>query len=211
MSPTVPQRLRSDAQENRDRIVEAARELFAESGLDVTIRQVARRAGVGPATLYRRFPSKQDLVLAAFRSELVACRTIVTEGAADTDPWRGLCAVIERITVLNARNQGFTDAFRAEHPGEADFVEHRRELVGELSVLARRAQSAGMLRADFALDDFDLILLAGRGLARAPIATRADAARRFAALTIEGLRAAPTNTPLPAPARLASTIADPTL
>lgn len=210
MNPAMPH-LRSDAQENRDRILDAAREVFAASGLDATMRQIARRAEVGPATLYRRFPSKQDLILAAFRSELIACRGIVREGAANSDPWKGLCVVIERITVLNAHNQGFTDAFLSEYPGEVDFAAHRREMLGELSTITRRAKAAGALREDFTIDDFVLILLAGRGLTRAPIATRTDAARRFAALTIEGLRAAPTNAQLPAPARLVSAITDPAL
>jgi len=204
MTATVPQVLRSDAQENRDRILESAREVLAESGLEVTMRQIARRAGVGPATLYRRFPTKQDLVLEAFRQELHACRTIVREGVADPDPWRGFCAVIERITVLNARNQGFTEAFLSEYPAAVDFQAHRTEMMQGLSTIARLAKDSGALRQDFVLDDFVLILLAGRGLTRAPLATRDTAARRFAALAIDGLRAADRAQPLPTPARLTS-------
>lgn len=209
MSHALPHVLRSDARENRDRILEAAREIFAESGLDVTMRQIARRAAVGPATLYRRFPSKQDLIHAAFRKELVNCQTIVDRGAADADAWQGLCAVIEQITVLNAHNQGFTDAFLDDHPGEFDFAEHRRGMLRQLSALIRRAQGAGALRTDFTIDDFVLILLAGRALARTPLASRGDAARRFAALAIEGLRAAPTNSPLPPRVPLTAQIAGP--
>ena len=100
--------------------------------------------------------------------ELGACRAIVREAAADPDPWRGFCRVIERVTVLNARNQGFTDAFMAEHPSAIDFAAHRAALTREIAAISRRAIAAGELRADFVLDDFMLVLLAGRGLTTIP-------------------------------------------
>lgn len=74
MTDRLPHMLRADAQDNRDRVLEAARALFAERGIDVTMRQIARRADVGPATLYRRFPTKQILVDEAFEYELRSCR-----------------------------------------------------------------------------------------------------------------------------------------
>jgi len=206
MTGTLPHVLRSDAQDNRDRVLKAARELFAESGLGVTMRQIARRAGVGPATLYRRFPTKQALVLEAFTDELGACSAIVREAAADPDPWHGFCSVIERVTVLNARNQGFTDAFMAEHPSAVDFPAHRAALTREIAAISRRAIAAGELRADFVLDDFMLVLLAGRGLTTIPARDRVTAARRFSAITIDGLRAGNANYPLPKSPRLTSSI-----
>lgn len=206
MTEKMPQMLRSDAQENRDRVLEAARELFAESGLDVTMREIARRAGVGPATLYRRFPTKRQLVVEAFMDELRACRAIVQEGIADPDPWRGLCSVIERITVLNAQNQGFTDAYMSTIPHEADFTAHRSEMLRAIAALVRRAKAAGALRADFEIDDIVLILMAGRGLATAPAASRTLAAHRFAALTIDALHLTDTNTPLPRKAPLLASV-----
>lgn len=205
----MPHLLRSDARDNRDRVLRAARELFAESGLEVTMRQVARRAGVGPATLYRRFPAKQDLILAAFGEEFGACTAIVRKGAADPDPWRGFCGVIERITVLNARNQGFTDAFLAAYPQAIDVGAHRAEMAREITAISRRAIAAGDLRADFTFDDFVLVLLAGRGLSRLPAAGRARAARRFAAIVLEGLRASGTSRRLPPPVHIAASIIEP--
>ncbi len=206
MTGTLPHVLRADAQDNRHRVLEAARGLFAESGLGVTMRQIARRAGVGPATLYRRFPTKQDLVLEAFRDELGACSAIVREATADPDPWRGFCRVIERVTVLNARNQGFTDAFMAEYPNAMDFAAHRAALTREIEAISRRAIAAGDLRADFVLDDFMLVLLAGRGLTAIPARDRVAAARRLSALAIEGFRAGDANYPLPKSPRIASRI-----
>ncbi|MBU2669512.1 TetR/AcrR family transcriptional regulator [Actinoplanes bogorensis] len=173
-------------------MLEAARVLFSERGLEVPMREIARRAEVGPATLYRRFPTKQALVDAAFTDELRACSAIVRDGCADPDPWRGLCAVITGITELNAQNQGFVDAFMSSHPDAADFAEHRQGMLRSLDGLCRRAKEAGDLRADFVIDDLVLVLMAGRGLQSARPATRVKAARRFAELTIDAFRARPT-------------------
>ncbi|HEY0216300.1 MAG TPA: helix-turn-helix domain-containing protein [Cellulomonas sp.] len=198
--------LRSDARENRDRVLESARELFAERGLDVTMREIARRAEVGPATLYRRFPTKQALVDEAFGHELRACRAIVQEGAADPDPWRGFCSVVRRVGELNARNHGFVDAFLSAHPGATDFTAHRAELLGMLADLCRRAQQAGAMRPDVVLDDLVLVIMAGRGLTATSDRVRLAAARRFSALAVEGFRAGGASGPLPPVARVAGSL-----
>ncbi|WP_172892182.1 TetR/AcrR family transcriptional regulator [Jatrophihabitans sp. GAS493] len=200
MTDLLPHILRTDAQDNRDRILAAARELFSAEGIDVTMRAVARRAEVGPATLYRRFPTKQSLVEEALAGELRTCQSIVEDGCADPDPWRGFCSIIERITALNVRNQGFVDAFMSANPGVDAFTAHRIHLLGLLRRLAGRAQKAGDLRSDFVIDDLVLVLLAGRGLSATPLPRRAAAARRFAALAIDAFRASDTNTALPRPA-----------
>lgn len=191
----MTQMLRADAQDNRDRILTTARTLFSERGLDVGMREVARRAEVGPATLYRRFPTKQALIDEAFDIELAACRTIVEEGCADPDPWHGFTTVIERLTALNVRNHGFVDAFLSVGPGAAVFAQHRRELLGMLGGLAARAKRRGRLRPDFTIDDLVLLLLAGRGLASVSAPSRDAAARRFATLAVDALRAERDATP----------------
>jgi AcrR family transcriptional regulator len=194
--------LRADAQDNRDRVLEAARRLFAERGIDVTMREVARHAGVGPATLYRRFPTKQILVDEAFAEELRACRGIVIDGCADPDPWRGFCTVIESISVLNGRNHGFVEAFLSASPSDQSFTVHRTALLQMLSDLAARAQASGGLRPDFVIDDLVLVLLTGRALSTTPVDGRTAAARRFAALAIDAFRASDAHRPLPPRARL---------
>jgi AcrR family transcriptional regulator len=202
MAGQLPQVLRVDAQDNRDRVLEAARTLFAERGLDVAMREIARLAEVGPATLYRRFPTKQALIDEAFDDELRACRRIVETGCGDADPWRGFCTVLEELIVLNVRNQGFVDAFMSANPEAAVFSRHRAALLRLLTDLAGRAQRSGGLRGDFVIDDLILVLLAGRGLSSTPPAGRPAAARRFAALVIDAFRAADTNAALPRKARL---------
>lgn len=202
MTTTMPRSLRADAEDNRDRVLEAARDLFARDGLAAPMRAIAGRAGVATATLYRRFPTKQALVLEVFGHQLQACRGIVRQAVADPDPWRALCGVVERVLVLNAANQGFTDAFFSAYPGSFDLVAHRTEMLRDIAAIARRAVLAGRLRPDFAVADFTLVVLAGRGLSSTPDAERIAAARRFAALAIDGLRAADSNGPLPARARV---------
>ncbi|MFF7215918.1 TetR/AcrR family transcriptional regulator [Streptomyces sp. NPDC008238] len=202
MPGRLPQKLRSDAADNRERVLEAARALFSADGLDVPMREIARRAGVGPATLYRRFPTKQALIAEAFADQLRACRAIVDEGCADPDPWRGLCRVIERICELHARDRGFTEAFLSAFPGAPDLA-GREYTVKAVAGLARRAKDAGRLRSDFVLDDLILVLMANKGIHAASAATQVTASRRFAGLVIQAFEARPRHAPLPPPARLA--------
>ncbi|HUQ62070.1 helix-turn-helix domain-containing protein [Lentzea sp.] len=197
MAGNVTQTVRSDARYNREHILEAAREVFAAEGLTAPMREVARRAGVGPATLYRHFPTKELLATEAFGDQMRACETIVAEGLADPDPWQGFCTVIEKICELHARDRGFTAAFTANFPHAADFAGRRERTLRSAAKLARRAQKSGQLRPDFVLDDLVLVLTAHGGIHATSPATRAAASRRFAALVIQAFRASPTHTPLP--------------
>ncbi|WP_018332586.1 TetR/AcrR family transcriptional regulator [Actinomycetospora chiangmaiensis] len=178
---------RSDAAANRARLLDVARALFARDGLDVPMREIARHAGVGPATLYRHFPSKQDLAIEAFTVEMQACRAAVDEGLVAESAWRGLCRMIERLCELHARNRGFTEAFLATFPDAVDLTSERRAALGAVARLAARAHAEGRLRRDFAPEDLVLTLMATRGLDALPEPARPAAARRLAALIIEGL------------------------
>ncbi|OLE21447.1 MAG: TetR family transcriptional regulator [Catenulispora sp. 13_1_20CM_3_70_7] len=197
MTAEVTHKLRADAQENRDRILDAARALFSERGLEASMREVAWYAEVGPATLYRRFPTKQALIDDVFEDELRACRQIVVDGCADPDPWRGFSFVVERLSVLNVRNKGFVDAFMSADPQAPVFTHHRAAVLRQLRTLAARAKRAGRLRHDFVLDDLVLVLLAGRGLSATSPANRTLAARRFAALALDAFREDEGNGALP--------------
>ena len=191
MTGRLPHALRSDARDNRELILATARAVFAAEGLNVPMREIARRAGVGTATLYRRFPTKQILVTEAFSEQLGACHAIVDEGIADPDPWHGLCLVIEKICELHARNRGFTAAFVSAFPGAMDLSASRGYALRSVAELARRAANTGRLRPDFVLDDLILILMANNGIRAASPATAAAASRRFAALAIKALEGSP--------------------
>ncbi|MFG1927825.1 TetR/AcrR family transcriptional regulator [Cryptosporangium sp. NPDC048952] len=201
MTDGSTQSLRSDARDNRDRILEVARAVFATEGLDVPMREIARRAGVGPATLYRRFPTKESLVTEAFEEQMRACGAIVDEGAADPDPWRGFCTVIEKIFDLHARDRGFTAAFISAYPHAIDFTEGRAYALTTMGALARRAKEAGRLRQDFVIDDLILVLMANGGIQAKSPAARIAASHRFAELAIRGFATTPLRPIRPSKAR----------
>ncbi|CCH17870.1 TetR/AcrR family transcriptional regulator [Micromonospora lupini] len=201
MTDRLPHTLRSDALNNRERILDAARAVFAVEGLDVPMREIARRARVAPATLYRRFPTKEMLVTEAFAEQMYACRAVVDEGLADPDPWHGFCLVIEKMCELNARDGGFTAALTSTFPRAVDFDARREYALRSIAELARRAKEAGRLRPDFALDDVILVLMANSGIHASSPAAKVTASRRFAALAIQAFQASPDASSLPPMAR----------
>ncbi|MEV1329339.1 helix-turn-helix domain-containing protein [Micromonospora costi] len=203
MTERLSHALRSDALDNRERILAAARTVFAAEGLHVSMREIARRAGVGAATLYRRFPTKEMLVTEAFAEQMHACHVIVDDGLADPDPWRGFCSVIERMCELHARDRGFTAAFVSAFPHAIDFESRREYALTSIAELARRAKAVGRLRADVVLDDVLLVLMANSGIRASSPAAQVAASRRFAALAIQAFQASPDAAPLPPPARSA--------
>lgn len=209
MTDRLPHTLRSDARDNRERILDAARALFAADGLDVPMREIARRAGVGPATLYRRFPTKEILVTEAFGDQMRACQAIVDDGLADPDPWHGFCLVIEKVCDLHARDRGFTAAFMSTFPQAVDFAAIRAYSLRSFAELVRRAKDASCLRPDFVLDDLILVLMANSGIQAASPAVRVAASQRFAALAIQAFQASPVACPLPPSPRLAPTASTP--
>src|SRR3954468_9021673 len=98
--------LRADAARNREAIVQAAREVFAEQGLDAPLDDIARRAGTGNATLYRRFPTRCDLVAAVFADRMVEHLEAVEAALADQDAWRGFASYVQTVGAMQARDRG---------------------------------------------------------------------------------------------------------
>ncbi|MGF6885699.1 AcrR family transcriptional regulator [Nocardia sp. GAS34] len=206
MTAHLPHALRSDARDNRERILEAARTVFVSAGLDVPMREIARRAGVGPATLYRHFPTKEMLVAEAFTDQMLACRSLVDDGLADPDPWRGFCLTIEKLCELQARDHGFTAAFMSTYPNALDFAAIRTSSLTAAAELIRRAKDTGHLRPDLMLDDLILMIMANNGIHATTPAARLAASRRFAALMIQAFHASPGAAPLPPLPRLMPTV-----
>ncbi|MFD8685972.1 TetR/AcrR family transcriptional regulator [Streptomyces sp. NPDC059651] len=196
---------RSDARDNRARILDAARTVFGEKGLGAPMREVARHAGIGPATLYRHFPTKQALVLETFAAQRRACHAAIRDALADSDSWHGFRSLIERICELHAHSRGFADAFMTAFPEAVDFAADRERTVHAVAELARRAQETGQLHSGFVVDDLVLMLMAHRCVQDAPPAARLAASRRFAAYVIKAFRAEPAteaSAPLPPAPRL---------
>lgn len=194
--------LRSDARDNRDRILQVARTVFATEGIGVSMRELARRAGVGPATLYRRFPTKEALVTEAFGEQMATCTRIVEAGLADPDPWRGLRTVIEEVCAMHAVDRGFTAAFVTAFPKAVDFARERTRALRSLSDLVQRAKDSGGLRRDFVLDDLVMLIMANSGIRATSREAAVAASRRFVALQIQSISARPDGAPLPPAVRL---------
>lgn len=184
-----PAGLRADARRNRERILEAAREVFAAQGIDAPISAVARRAGVGVATLYRRFPTRTALATAASAEQLALCAAAFDEALADPDPGRGLYALLEKICTTQVTDRGFTSALLDKFP---DALEHEREhdcAEERLVRLVQRARETGQLRDDFDPADITLLLLANSGLAGQPRETALAASRRLLAYFFQAFQA----------------------
>jgi AcrR family transcriptional regulator len=190
--------LRADAERNRRRIITAARQVFAERGLDVPMEDIARCAGVGVATLYRRFPTRRDLIAEAFRDKITGYADAVTHALADPDPWVGFCGLIERLCAMQAEDRGFACVLTMTFPMAGEFQAERDRAYHGFTRLTRSAQATGQLRADFVPEDLVMLLMANAGV----LDTTADAApgtwRRFAAYMIQAFSAAST-APLPPP------------
>lgn len=202
--PSGDRSLRADAERNRQRVVEAARVVFAERGLDAPLDAIAERAGVGQATLYRRFPRREDLVVACFAPKLAEYADAVEEALRSPDAWAGFCTYLERICGMQAADQGVQDVLTTTFPTARAVEAERAHAFERLTELIRRAQAQGSLRADFVPEDVVLLLLANAGVVRAMRAAAPDAWRRFVGLILDGLRADCAR-PLPPPPTPAQT------
>ena len=150
--------LRADAARNRDRIVDAARAAFAEAGLDVGVEEIARRAGVGKGTLYRRFPTKEALVRAIFEDLLDEVERLVAEAEAVPDAWDAFARYLGASARMQASNQGFFDVVAQRLGAAALTPEQRRRVLAAAARPLRRAQEAGAVRLDLVPEDVQLML-----------------------------------------------------
>ncbi|MFF4398399.1 TetR/AcrR family transcriptional regulator [Streptomyces sp. NPDC001480] len=196
--------LRADARLNRGRILEAARTLFATRGLNVPMAAVARHAGVGVATLYRRFPTRESLITTVFADQFAVCAGTIDDALAGPDPWEGFCSVIEKVCAMNVIDRGFTAAFLTEFPDATEFEAARIRAEEGFAVLTQRAKDAGRLRSDFDRMDLSLAFMANSGITAASTDAALAASRRLVAFLLHSFRAdlADPTRPLPPPAPL---------
>ena len=183
-----------------ERVLDAARELFAEQGLDASTNESARRAGVGVgvATLFRRFPTRYDLVGAVFADRMAAYVTATDVALADPDPWQGFCGYIERVCEMRADDRGFADVLALTFPTAKELEDDRNRASEALTELLDRAKASGKLRKDFAHQDVPLILMANAGVVTATRDAAPDAWKRLVGYLIQAF-AAETTQPLPEP------------
>jgi AcrR family transcriptional regulator len=194
-----PRPLRADAERNRDRILDAAAQLFAERGLSVPLEDIARSAGVGVATLYRRFPTRADLAAATFERNISSYVEAVDEALANPRPWDGFRALVFALCELQARDAGLRDLVTTAFPASSEIERRVRETVEKVKVLIARAQADGDLRGEVVVADLVMMTVANAGILAATGNNAPDAWRRFAALTVDAFRAQPDSPPLPPP------------
>jgi AcrR family transcriptional regulator len=151
--------LRADAERNRRRILDAAADVFAERGLQVSLDEVAERAGVGVGTVYRRFPDRETLVDALFQTRVEEFIGIAKEAAADPDPWAGLTRFIERGAEFHGRNRAVKELMFSA-PGGRDWVDQVRARIRPIvGRMVKAAQEQGRLRPDLHTLDVPMITL----------------------------------------------------
>ena len=198
---TAGDELRADAERNRRRIVEAAAEVFGEQGLDAPLEEVARRAGVGIATLYRRYPTREALVVACFKYRLDEYAAALDEALAAPDGWTGFCSFVERACGMQAADRATQDLLTTSFPTAREVEAERARGYERFAELVRRAQREGTLRHDFVTEDFVLLLMANAGVLRATREAAPGAWRRFVGLIIDAFRAEDSerDRPLPPP------------
>ncbi|MER6184226.1 TetR/AcrR family transcriptional regulator [Streptomyces sp. NPDC001652] len=171
--------LRADAERNRDRILAAARRLYASEGLGVSMASVAREAGVGKATLGRRFATREELVNAVFADRMDAYAEAVTEALADPDPWHGFIGYLHAICAMQAADRGFADVLTMAFPAAKALEARRTEAYNRLLELITHAKDTGHLRDDFTHQDVVILLIANAGVVTATGDDAPDTWRRL--------------------------------
>ncbi|HEV2885349.1 MAG TPA: TetR/AcrR family transcriptional regulator [Jatrophihabitans sp.] len=189
MPATGGRSLRKDAAQNRERLLAAAAELFAERGLDVTLNDIAHHAGVGVATAYRRFANKEEVIDALFEERLQAVANLAKEALDDPDPWHGLVTFLERSLDMQFGDRGLNQIMNNPHLGDARVSDARDRIAPLIEQLVERAKRAGVIRPD--LDQTDLIFIQ-LGLSAIMDSSRGQAPehyRRYLTIFLDGIRA----------------------
>jgi AcrR family transcriptional regulator len=194
--------LRRDAERNRQRILAAAAGVFTERGLDATLDEVARAAGVGIGTVYRRFPDKESLIAELFRDRVDALVTVAEEACADTDPWHGLVTYLEFVATALSGDLGLRQLMMFATYDRDQVCYARDRMRPIISRLVQRAQASGDLRTDFQATDVKMIAFMLASLAEYTAPATPEVWRRYLAMLVDGLRPARdgvTELPVPAP------------
>ena len=183
--------LRRDAERNRQRILKAASEVFNERGLEVSLDEIARYAGVGVGTVYRRFRTKEELVEALFVDRIDSIAAIAEKALQASDPWSGLVSFMEQMAEMLAGDLGLRQMLMFATYGQDRVAYARQRNAPLVQRLVERAQAAGQLRSDLRPTDIPFIVFL---LAEATQLARSACPgiwRRYLTLILDGLRPRP--------------------
>ncbi|SER47190.1 TetR/AcrR family transcriptional regulator [Actinokineospora terrae] len=179
--------LRADAERNRARIVEAARVVFADHGIAASLDDVARAAGVGIGTLYRRFPTKDSLLSAVFDQVVAEITDTIDSCAADPDPWAGLVRLVTSVLERQSGDRGVVEICTRADFGQLDRI--AAHYVPAVDGLVARAKAAGAVRADITGTDISPMIVMLSAVSTATRSADPDLWRRYLDLLFDGIRA----------------------
>ncbi|GAB3815945.1 TetR/AcrR family transcriptional regulator [Kribbella italica] len=185
--------LRADAERNRRLIVEAAETVFAERGLMAGFDEVARAAGVGVGTVYRRFPQRDDLIDALFADRVQAMVALAESAAAIEEPWQALGWFLEQSVAEQAGDRGLAEVLGDGMRGSRRLAQARERMLPAVGDLLARARRAGVVRPDVEILDLAVI---GSMLARLSTDADPELWRRYLPIALDGLRQRPDSAPL---------------
>ena len=189
--------LRKDAERNRQRIIEAARELFAARGLEATLNDVAHHAGVGVGTVYRRFASKEELLDAIFSDGIDQVVCLAETAALQENSWDAFVWFVEHLCELTATDRGLRQMVYSSAYG-GDGVECARlRLTPPISKLVERARDDGYLRRDAEQTDMPILGMLAGTVSEWAGHVEPELWRRYVALLLEGMRNRDGQQPLP--------------
>jgi AcrR family transcriptional regulator len=189
---------RSHARRNHESLVLAAREVFAERGVEASLEEIARRAGVGVGTLYRHFATRDALVEAVFERRIGEFVAVAEHAAAGPDGWLAFVALLEQTLAIQADDRLLKDVFLRTPPGTGRVQQARAEMRRVFEAVLERARAEGGLRDDFAFPDLALLFWSFAPLMDATADAAPDAWRRHLHWLLDGLRAG-SATPPPEP------------
>lgn len=176
---------RADARRNYERLVGAAREVFAVEGGEASMEAIAREAGVGVGTLYRHFPRRIDLVEAVYREDVDEVVRTAEQAVANLDPWPALAEFLRAFMDYGWRKRRFLNELREAFDKSPDLqVGSRQRLEAATSLVIERAQQAGVVRTD--VDGADLMQLIGATCTSPTLSE--DQSNRLLPMILDGLR-----------------------
>lgn len=195
-----PRPLRADAERNRLRILDSARELFAQRGPDVTLDDIAAHAGVGVGTVYRRFANRDELLEAIVTEHFGLVQERVQQALEADDAWRGIVDLVTFVSESMATDRGLAAVLMRVDPCAASVERAKESLTSSVDAVFERGRRTGVLREDIAESDFFAFFCMVRSIADLTESSAPGTWRRYLSLLLDAIRADGTRTPLTIPA-----------
>ena len=180
---------RRDARASHQRLIAAAQQEFASRGVDASLERIARDAGVSIGTLYRHFPTRLDLLMAAFQNRLEEFLEGADRAMTIDDPWDSFVSYLENLFTVQAGDRGFNDFLSRRFPGNAETERIHDQMCLQIETVLGRARESGQARPDIALADVVNLIWSNGRIMDATSATAPNAWRRHLHLMLDAYRA----------------------